>query len=95
MWDIESGEVLHRFTGHKASVKTVSLSPPEGDLGSAHPLKALIEHVILSLFPPTIRNLPFEKSNLSEGMHSNSAKEMQDYKKPKRLGEQSAARLGI
>ena len=36
VWDIESGEVLHRFTGHKASVKAVSLSQPEGDLGSVH-----------------------------------------------------------
>ena len=31
VWDVRSGEVLHRFTGHKAGVKTLALSP-EGDL---------------------------------------------------------------
>lgn len=31
VWDVRSGEVLHRFTGHKASVKTLALSP-DGDL---------------------------------------------------------------
>lgn len=27
VWDVTSGEVLHRFTGHKGSVKTLALSP--------------------------------------------------------------------
>ena len=31
VWDVRSGEVLHRFTGHKASVRTLALSP-DGDL---------------------------------------------------------------
>ena len=31
VWDVRSGEVLHRFTGHKSSIKALALSP-EGDL---------------------------------------------------------------
>ena len=31
VWDILSGDVLHRFTGHKTSVRTISISP-DGDL---------------------------------------------------------------
>ena len=31
VWDVRSGEVLHRFTGHKSSIKSLALSP-EGDL---------------------------------------------------------------
>ncbi len=30
VWDVHSGEVLHRFTGHKSSVQTLALSP-DGD----------------------------------------------------------------
>ena len=30
VWDINSGEVLHRFTGHKAPVSSLALSP-DGD----------------------------------------------------------------
>ncbi len=31
VWEVNSGEVLHRFTGHKASVHSLALSP-DGDL---------------------------------------------------------------
>ncbi len=27
VWDVTSGEVLHRFTGHKSGVKTLAVSP--------------------------------------------------------------------
>ena len=32
VWDVTSGEILYRFTGHKTSVKALALSPRGGDI---------------------------------------------------------------